>query len=419
MTSVISLVDWGGGGGSVRGMDQAAVTGAQLRVGAARRRTIIAFVLSVGFLTAIPVAVLPLDWPGGAYAAGLLVLLAAGLGLVCWRFWRYLREPALAVPGWFVAVAVLVGLALWCVGVASSVFGWAWATVPALLLGDIVAGRPKRQIVLWVAGASTLVLGSGLVINEALRPDAAHGIWLAPAIGAFYVASMWTCNLERFWLRSVVTLDEARRDAAELATARERLRLADDLHDILGHALEVVAFKCELAERLLPPGARGARAEIEEVQRVARTAMTDVRALAHSRRLTDLVAELAGAGAVLDSAGVALSVVGYPRVVAAPAQDVLGRVLREAMTNVLRHAEPTRCSITVDQDGAAASLLVVNDGVLASGDGDGDDRSGGSGLAGLARYLGERAGELQAGPGADGTFLLRASLPVPSGEAAV
>lgn len=77
-------------------------------------------------------------------------------------------------------------------------------------------------------------------------------------------------------------------------------------------------------------------------------------------------------------------------------------------------AEPTRCSISVEHDGDGASLLVVNDGVGH----DGDEPSAGTGLAGHARYLTERSGRLQAGLNADGTFLLRASVPVPVGEAA-
>src|SRR3954449_11797667 len=111
-----------------------------------------------------------------------------------------------------------------------------------------------------------------------------------------------------WWLKAVTDMDDARRTAAELATVRERLRLADDLHDILGHALEVVAFKSELAARLQGVDAERARLEMEQVQRVARESLSEVRAMVRETRGTDLVTELAGATTVLEWAGTVMVV---------------------------------------------------------------------------------------------------------------
>ena len=85
---------------------------------------------------------------------------------------------------------------------------------------------------------------------------------------------------------------------------------------------------------------------------------------------------------------------------------MFGRVLREAMTNVLRHAEPSRCTIEIEVSDQQARLRVVNDGALPS-----DGADPGTGLVALRRYLHEHAGRLDAGPGADGTFSLDAVLP--------
>ncbi len=377
---------------------------------AARRRSVTQFVIIVGCLAAASAIPLAVDWPGWRFALPLLLMLGGALVLHSWWFRHYLRALASRPPGWYIATAAGLGAALWCLGIASSWFGFIWAIVPALLLGDVLAGRRKRAIAVAVPVISAAAFGIGLVLVPP-TPDAALN-WVSPAIGAFYLATMWTCNIERIWvLRSLTNVDRSRRQAAELATARERLRLADDLHDILGHALEVVAFKSELAGRLLPREAGDARAEITEVQRVAREAMSEVRGLTQERRATSLAAELAGARATLGSAGVQLSVSGDPELVPQEAQDVLGRVLREAMTNLLRHASATRCSVRLSQEAGTAKLLVVNDGATCQ-----DRRSGdsGTGLAGLDRYLAERFGRFSAASDGHGTFTVDAELPVPA-----
>jgi two-component system sensor histidine kinase DesK len=97
---------------------------------------------------------------------------------------------------------------------------------------------------------------------------------------------------------------------------------------------------------------------------------------------------------------------GDPAGVGPAAGNVLGRVLRVAMTNLLRHAEPRRCTIEIDVTDGQARLRVVNDGALP-----GDDADPGTGLAALGRYLQAHSGRLDAGPGPDGTFRLDAALP--------
>ncbi len=389
-------------------MDVSPLVGAEERkVRAARRFGRIGLAITIGWMLLVPAAVIFSGLPEVGFTAALAALYVAALGLHLWRIRQNVRFLGSRAPLWFVVAASAVGLAITLVGLASGIVGFIWALVGGVLLGDIVGGLRARWTAAWVAGATALTTGLGYVVS--LPVFAAFGVapWFGVGAAAVYVAMMWTLDVERlWWLKAVTDLDDSRRAAAELATARERLRLADDLHDILGHALEVVAFKSELAARLQAVDGERARAEMEAVQCVARESLREVRALVRDNRGIDLVTELAGARAVLGSAGIALRVEGDPASVGAPARAVLGRVLREAMTNVLRHAQPSRCTIEIDIRGGDARLLVVNDGALPP-----DDSDPGTGLAALGRYLDEHAGRLDAGRAPDGTFRLYATLP--------
>jgi two-component system sensor histidine kinase DesK len=378
-------------------------TAEERQVRAARRFSRIGLVMTVGWLLLVPAFVLWTGLPEPVWLAVLVPLYVASIVLHLIRIRRYVRSLGTPAPPAFVIAACVVGLTITLVGVASSWAGWTWALVAGILLGDVVAGRRARVIALWVVAAAAVVLGLVYAVGALLPAADAVPIspWFAAGIAGFYVASMWCLDVERlWWFKAVTDLDDSRRTTAELATTRERLRLADDLHDILGHALEVVAFKSELAARLLEADPDRARSEMDEVQRVARQSLTEVRALVRSTRDTDLAVELAGARAVLGSAGVALEVRGDPQAVAPAARNVLGRVLREAMTNVLRHAQPSRCTIEIGAD----RLVVCNDGVSGPGDG------AGTGLVGLERYLEEHAGRLAAGCDGRGGYRLEAVL---------
>jgi two-component system, NarL family, sensor histidine kinase DesK len=391
-------------------VDVSPLAGAEERqVRAARRFGRIGLLLTIGWLLLVPMSMMWNGWPAPGYAVALVALFVVALALHLWR----IREPTKSLgrraPVWFMIAAAAVGLAVALVALAGGPPGFVWSLVSGVLLGDIIGGLRARWIATWVLSSVGVVFCLGYlitlqVVGEA-RPPAVP--FIIAGLAAFFVGSMWTLDFERlWWLKAVTDLDYSRRAAAELATARERLRLADDLHDILGHALEVVAFKSELASRLQAADPDRAQAEMDEVQRVARNSLTEVRALVRNTRPTDLATELAGARAVLGTAGVHLVVRGDPARVAPTAGNVLGRVLREAMTNVLRHAEPSCCTIEIDVTDGQAHLRVVNDGALP-----GDDADPGTGLAALARYLHEHAGRLDAGRGPDGTFRLDAVLP--------
>lgn len=394
-------------------MNASPLVGAEERtVRAARRFGVIGLLLTIVWMFFVPAALtLGSAWPAAPLTATLLVLFVLALGLHLWRIRALTASLGRRAPLWFTLAAAAVGLAIALVGLAGGPIGFLWSVVAGVLLGDIVGGLRAWWIATWVVVATAVVSVAGYliilqVIDESLWPPAP---FLFAGTAGIYIALMWTIDVERlWWLKAVTDLDDSRRAAAELATARERLRLADDLHDILGHALEVVAFKSELAARLQTVDAERARAEMEEVQQVARESLREVRAMVRDTRSTDLVTELAGARAVLGSAGIPLLVRGDPTTVNPTARNVLGRVLREAMTNVLRHATPSHCTIEIDVTGGDARLRIVNDGALPT---EGMDADPGTGLAALSRYLDEHAGRLDAGMAEDGTFRLDAVLP--------
>ncbi|MHA6797136.1 histidine kinase [Pseudonocardia bannensis] len=248
-------------------MDTTPPAGADERkLRAARRFGRIGLVITVLWLLTVPAFVVWTGLPEAAFSWPLFALYLAALGLHVWRIREHVSSLGRRASAPFMAAAAAVALAIALLGLASSWAGWIWALVSGVLLGDIVSGLRARWIVAWVAAGTAAVLGLGLLVGASVDHGVPLPLWLGPAVATFYVASMWVLDVERlWWLKAVTDLDDSRRAAAELATARERLRLADDLHDILGHALEVVAFKSELATRLLSVDGERARAEMEEV----------------------------------------------------------------------------------------------------------------------------------------------------------
>ncbi|MEJ3653027.1 histidine kinase [Actinomycetes bacterium KLBMP 9759] len=181
-----------------------------------------------------------------------------------------------------------------------------------------------------------------------------------------------------------VELDETRRDIARLTVVRERLRVAQDTHDLLGLGLSAVALKCDLAGRLVGRDDGRAQTEIAALVQLAAQAAADVVAVTADARSISLRAELGAAAEALASAGTIAEVRGERTVDLLPddVDAVLATVLREAITNVLRHSTAQRCAVELAVDGATARLRVVNDGVPAGPRA--AARPGGRGLANLS-----------------------------------
>jgi two-component system sensor histidine kinase DesK len=165
----------------------------------------------------------------------------------------------------------------------------------------------------------------------------------------------------------------AQEELEQLAALAERERIARDLHDVLGHTLSVIVLKAELAGRLIERDPQRAAQEIADVERTARTALSEVRETIGGYRSQGLPAEMEMARSTLSAADVALSCESpLPKLTAAE-ESVLCLAVREAVTNIVRHARATHCRMsfasTKDQ---YRSLLIEDDGthaVLQEGNG--------------------------------------------------
>jgi two-component system sensor histidine kinase DesK len=190
-------------------------------------------------------------------------------------------------------------------------------------------------------------------------------------------------------MRANKRLDLAHEQIAHLAKLAERERIARDLHDVLGHTLSVVVLKSELAGKLMDRDSDRARNEIREVEQIARKALTEVREAIRGYRSEGLAAEIARAQKTLDAAGVALECSGVSLPQLAPAEEtLLSLIVREAVTNIVRHAQASRCRLEFAANGTGTALVVEDDGR-------GGIREEGNGLRGMRERVESMGGKLQ------------------------
>jgi two-component system sensor histidine kinase DesK len=184
----------------------------------------------------------------------------------------------------------------------------------------------------------------------------------------------------------------------------ERGRVARDLHDVLGHTVAVIALKGGLARRMLEAGVDQAElaAELRDIEELSRTAMSEIRTTVLDTRSASLEDELAGARVALRGAGIDAVMPPDPRVLRTELCDVFAYVLREGITNVLKHGGASRCEIRL----GAAWMEIENDGPGGRPGGHGE--GGGYGLSSLAERLRAVDGHITTSRPPHGGFLLRA-----------
>lgn len=179
--------------------------------------------------------------------------------------------------------------------------------------------------------------------------------------------------------------DEVRR----LAAMAERERIGRDLHDVLGHTLSLVVLKTQLARRLLGRDAEAAEAQLAELEQAARSALDQVREAVSGIRSCGLAAELAAARLSLLDAEITLDAELTPLELPAEIDAAYALALREAITNVIRHARASRVHVRLTADGAVWRLSISDDGI-----GGARPKSGHSGLPGFAERARALGGEL-------------------------
>ncbi|MER5623109.1 sensor histidine kinase [Streptosporangium sp. NPDC002544] len=322
-------------------------------------------------------------WGGAGLAAFVALYIATVLSP------RNFGDPT-HLTYWLLGMTTLLGVGL------AVAFGGGWLTLPiylAVIYG--MALRPRFSV------AGILAMGLAVALIGLLKEhDPGTTLVLVFQVITLGVLFMGVRNTRML----VARLRQAQEEVARLAASEERLRIARDLHDLLGHSLSLIVLKSELAGRLAESGSERTVAEIRDIESVARQALVEVRDAVTGYRQRGLSGELDGARAALEAAGTRLTI----RLAGTPLPDaldeLLGWAVREGVTNVIRHARATRCEIEVTMDEEVAALKIVDDGRGAASYGPG------SGLTGLTERVRAAGGTVSAGPRPTG-FALRVTVP--------
>lgn len=297
---------------------------------------------------------------------------------------RFLGRPAVAYRGAAGAAALLaqVGLAY----LPFLEFGRSWAGIPGFLAGSCLLVLPRIPGVL----ASVAVVLSAAGIQAELTADPLE---IAYATAATAIGGLLVYGLTRL-AALVEELHDARAEDTRLAVAGERLRVSRDLHDLIGTSISAITLKSELTARLIRTSPDRAFAEISEVVDISRRALDDVRSVARGYREMSLLDEVLLTRSMLTAADIT------PRVEISGVDElplevgtVLGIVMREGVTNVLRHSHATLCRIAIRRAGDSVELEIVNDGVVGQ---QLDCPERGSGLDSLAARVASVSGWLTA-----------------------
>ncbi|MDF2434717.1 MAG: two-component system, NarL family, sensor histidine kinase DesK [Mucilaginibacter sp.] len=284
------------------------------------------------------------------------------------------------------SVRVAIIAAYWAVSFAlfpliGSQTIWLWLLVVATLA---FTGLSLR-----LAGLSSLVV----VLLQFGIAALAHfelGTIFAPIVTA--VAAITLIGLGAL-TRSSADLRLAHHEIARLAVIEERARFGRDLHDVLGHSLTVVAVKSDLARRLVRIDPDGAEVELADIEKIARSALSDLRLAVSNYREISLDSELAAANTALSAAGIDAHFPPTVDQIDPGLRSVFAWVLREGVTNVIRHSDADTCWVTAGTD----HLTVADNGHGPRGNTAAERTDHGNGLRGLRERTSEVGAELVIG----------------------
>ncbi|MEU7618751.1 sensor histidine kinase [Micromonospora rifamycinica] len=325
---------------------------------------------------------------------------ATGLGTFALLYLALVAVPVadLAVPPLLSHLGLVVFAALG-VGLAGAYTGgpegWLILLTYVATAGAVGLVQPIRGFA-WVGGSAAAVLVIG-VAHRVPAGDITGSALITVLAGTLTLAFARTARL-------VEELRSTQQELARRAVEQERLRFARDLHDLLGHTLSLVVVKAEVVRRLAPTDPGRAAAEAADIERIGRTALTEVREAVTGYRDHSFGRELDSARAALAGGGVTVTVRQPGRPLPVEADDAFGWVLREGVTNVLRHSRASRCAIEVRTDADGSVLTIDDDGV-------GGRIAPGNGLRGLTERLARAGGELDVTAGRGGGMRLTARIP--------
>ena len=323
--------------------------------------------------------------------------------------WLFRKPGPIEVAASFAGIAVFVALfyaiwvhkgrpALWqvlaifVIGVSLSGFyvGWSVYTIYAM---SFAARLPSRRVAVRVmVGLEVTLLAMGPLFLHYNWPVWASGVLFGGITG---FAGLMQADIERKNQELALAHEEVR----ALATTAERERISRDLHDLLGHTLTLVAVKAELAARLVSRDAEAAEREMQSVATAAREALAEVRVAVVGMKGASLAFELDKARQALAAANVEAEISTQPTEDHPGVEAVLAMALREAVTNVIRHAGASRCEIRLEPSATALTLSIVDDGA-------GGRLVEGSGLKGMRARLAAIGGALDIKSDKRGTRLV-------------
>jgi len=209
-------------------------------------------------------------------------------------------------------------------------------------------------------------------------------VWVFGFVLVLFAVNTHYCQRRR----ADAKLRMAQEEIEHLAKVAERERIARDLHDVLGHTLTMIVLKSELASKLMSQDAAAARAEIQAVERISRQALADVREAIRGYRAESLESEFRRACATLETAGVRVDCQPQPAGLTPAQEGVLALVLREAVTNIIRHAQARNCRLELQRVNGDFRMAIADDGCGAS-------EPEGNGLRGMRERVEALGGTLQ------------------------
>jgi signal transduction histidine kinase len=345
------------------------------------------------------IALINVSWFGGADAATWAVVIATAMVSSILQLYHGTPRADGGNPRWWLwtltAQASLLAVVTVTVGGLNVLVLW------LLMAGTVVTRVHRSRSWLLVLGVLAFYMYYGYLIDDR------WGHW----IPAYLIGTLAIAIISVYALCSLPVTAErlhaSRSDLARTAVATERLRFARDVHDLLGFHLSAIALKTELAARALDTDPGRTREQLAEVRRCAERALTEIRSIDGVADEITSRGELAAARSLLEAAEVQVSIDAPARPL--PGVDhLVGIVVREAATNVVRHAQARRCVIVTTVDNDTVRLRITNDGVLpATG---AAVRSTGTGIANLTARAEAVGGELTIVADGD-TFTLAARLP--------
>jgi two-component system sensor histidine kinase DesK len=344
-------------------------------------------------------------------------------GIFCFYLGQTVHGVAVHSRGW-VAVAGYVVLAAFAVAYVRALTGvmdrrrafmWAFAAMVALLVLELpIAHQDAFVMSTFIVAVSLAAWGrravpivAALVLAAVFVPPLVPSWDASVDVDAAVTTALVGVALYGFFeiVRANRELTVARAEVAHLAAEGERSRIARDLHDRLGHSLTTITVKAGLARRLADTDPDRAAREIGEVEELARRALADVRNAVTGYRDVSLTGELAAGRELLRVVGIEGDLPGSTDGVRDDLHELFGWVVREGLTNVVRHANASHCTVTLTRD----TIEIVDDGLATR------PSSGGSGLRGLQERVESAGGTLTAGPaGAVGRVGWRLRVEVPA-----